>query len=174
LSTHERVDRSRDPAKDDDARSTREALDRARVHLRTAIAEGLEAAREIVEATSLATNGSPAKAHPALRRITISLDELASKLAGDAALVPPPLAAAVLDALDEEIGRWELRSQTDPEARPVLRAFLGMREILWEFGLRRDPAKAAPGSKAARGGQASRPEPTATGRARVQRVDVEG
>lgn len=170
MSAHEGVDRAQDEAGNEDSRSAREALDRARIHLRTAIAESLEAARELVEATSLATNGSPAKTHPVLRRITSSLDELASKLAGDAALVPPPLAAAVLDALDEEIGRWELRSQTDPEARPVLRAFLGMREILWEFGLRRDPAQAARGDPVS----GSRPSPTPSGRARVQRVDVQG
>ncbi len=38
--------------------------------------------------------------------------------------------------LDDEIGRWETRGRDDPEARAVLRAFLGVREILWEFGLR--------------------------------------
>jgi len=40
---------------------------------------------------------------------------------------------AVLYALEAEIDRWELRAQSDSNARTVLHAFLGIREILWEF-----------------------------------------
>ena len=59
--------------------------------------------------------------------------------AGDAAAVLRALA----DGLDSEIERWEARSREDAEARSVLRAFLAVREVLWELGTRFDPAEEA-------------------------------
>jgi hypothetical protein len=47
----------------------------------------------------------------------------------------------------------------------VLRAFLGLRELLWEFGVRR-PDDGAAGSRPRRAARRARP--------RVQRVRVEG
>jgi hypothetical protein len=44
---------------------------------------------------------------------------------------------SIADALDAEIVRWEQLAADDLEARSVLRAFLGLRELLWEFGVRR-------------------------------------
>ena len=44
--------------------------------------------------------------------------------------------ALILDALETEIARWESLSRQDEEARSVLRAFLGLREFLWEMGIR--------------------------------------
>jgi hypothetical protein len=41
--------------------------------------------------------------------------------------------ATLLDAIDQQIDLWEARSRSDPDARRVLRAFLGLREIIWEF-----------------------------------------
>ena len=67
-----------------------------------------------------------------------------------------------------EIERWEARSARDPDARAVLRAFLGLRELLWELGLRSD-AKAEPESGNRRD---SPPRPARKAR-RVQRFDVE-
>ncbi|MDZ7632890.1 MAG: hypothetical protein U5K74_16510 [Gemmatimonadaceae bacterium] len=72
----------------------------------------------------------------------------------------------------------EMRARHDPEARAVLRAFLGVREILWEFGLR--PRAEAPveevgvaasqrGPAAARAPRSARRTPT-----RLQRVPIEG
>ncbi|MGH7286571.1 MAG: hypothetical protein ACREI8_00945, partial [Myxococcota bacterium] len=63
------------------------------------------------------------------------------------------------------IARWEERARQDGEARAVLRAFLGVRELLWEFGIRRPDEPAAPRAErraAKRGGP------------RVQRVRVQG
>ena len=87
-----------------------------------------------------------------------------------------PLMAAVLDALDGEITRWEGRSRTDPEARPVLRAFLGVREILWEITARGGGPAPSPepgGEEAA--GEEPAPRRTRSRRStRARRVRVEG
>ena len=104
--------------------STRDALERARGHLRLALAETIEAVHALLDATSLTASGVPAGAHPTLQRLTKSLDELAAQLAEGATGLSPTLTAAILDALDAEIARWEIRSETDPEARAVLRAFI--------------------------------------------------
>lgn len=84
-------------------------------------------------------------------------------------MLPKALAEPLEVALEAEIKRWEQRSQTDPDARPVLRAFLGLRELLWELGLGRE----APPTK-----DRSRPNEDTGGstrshRDRVQRFDVE-
>ncbi len=42
---------------------------------------------------------------------------------------------ALLDALDHQIWQWEAKSRNDDDARGVLRAFLGIREIVWELGM---------------------------------------
>ena len=47
------------------------------------------------------------------------------------------------EALDLEIERWERRAREDPDARAVLRAFLGVRELLWELGIRPQPKRGA-------------------------------
>jgi len=99
-----------------------------------------------------------------------------------AAGVPPPLLAVCAKAmavekhdrysdavaLDAEIARWEKRAAADGDARAVLRAFLGLRELLWEVGVRPRPEPAAP--PAARGRKAGPDRP----QGRVQRVHVEG
>lgn len=78
------------------------------------------------------------------------------------------LLRAVAEALDAEIGRWEERSRHEPEARPVLRAFLAVRELLWELGVRvgdtTDEQEESPAEEPAE----LAPEP------RVQRVAVQG
>ena len=139
--------------------SAREALARARQHLQTALKEALEAVRALLDAGNLLANGQPADAHPTLAKLSKGLDDLSTQLGSDASPTSAPVFDTVLDALDIEIERWEKRSESDAEARPVLRAFIGVREILWEFGLRRDKGSA----------RATRPRS-----ARVQRVDVQG
>jgi hypothetical protein len=84
---------------------------------------------------------------------------------------------AVLQALDQEITRWQERSLTDVEARAVLRTFLGLREILWEFGVRPSETSEprAPTRATSRAPAKDRKEATvARATRRIQRVEVQG
>lgn len=163
----DREDAACDPAP---PRSAEDALLRARDHGRRALAEASCAARCLLDAASLATTGVPAEGHESLRRAALWLE----RAAGAAGAAPGGEAARWLDAvaaaLDEEIGRWEARSESDPEARAVLRAFLGVRELLWEFGLRRRSPQDSPEARGG-AGAAARERPAA---AHIQRVPVEG
>ncbi|MEN8182941.1 MAG: hypothetical protein ABFS46_10450 [Myxococcota bacterium] len=136
--------------------SVEEALSRAGRHGRAALGEALAATRALLDAACLAATGRPSDEQRALGSAARTLDALAEQLHGGEAAAT--LLTAALEALDEEIERWEGLSRDDPEARAVLRAFLGMREILWELGVR-------PGQS---GGVRERRGP-----ARVQRVPVE-
>jgi hypothetical protein len=158
-----------------------EAMRRARSHGRIALAETLRAARALLDAAALITTGEPAHAHGALGALARGLDELSLGAAGDAERASAPLVEAILDALDLEIERWELRSSEDVDARAVLRAFLGLREILWEFGLRRadgteSRAEASPPEEApAAETKPETAEPVRGARkTRIQRVRVQG
>lgn len=149
-----------------------EALAQARAHARRAAAEAARAARALLDAAAIGATGVPAAGHEPLRRAARWLDELAAG-AGDGAW-PAALGAA----LDAEIGRWEARSRTDPEARAVLRAFLGVRELLWELGLRgpgaaRGPAPERPPRDARAAEHAPRPGRTGGAR-RLERVPIDG
>jgi hypothetical protein len=84
------------------------------------------------------------------------------------------LLRSIAEALDAEVARWQARAESDPEARAVLRAFLGLRELLWEFGIRpetdanqNDPSSARAARKVGRANSRRRKAP------RVQRVTVE-
>jgi hypothetical protein len=125
-------------------RSADEAIARARRHALAALAETVHALRALVDAASLATTGAPSDAHAALAGASAWLDGIAEQMQAGAGRHGAPWLDAVARVLDAEIARWETRGRDDPEARAVLRAFLGVREILWEFGLR-------PSSSAARG-----------------------
>jgi hypothetical protein len=175
-------------------RSADEALERARRHALAAVAESTHALRALVDAASLAATGSPSDAHAALAGASAWLDEIAERMQAGAGRQGAAWLDAVAHVLDAEIARWETRGRDDPEARAVLRAFLGVREILWEFGLRpssaarsesdpREPERREPlrnsgaGSGAAprdglqeRAQRAARRAPAA----RIQRVPVEG
>jgi hypothetical protein len=153
-----------EPDRDDPPADAREALARAGEHARAALAEAAAASRCLLDAASLATTGVPADAHDALRRAAGWLDRAAAAGAGGG----PPWLRAVSEALDAEIARWEARSHVDPEARAVLRAFLGVREVLWEFGLR--PERPEPTERPA---PPRAPAPPA-GASRLQRIRVEG
>jgi hypothetical protein len=138
-----------------------EALARAGRHARAAVGEALAAIRALLDAASLGATGLPSDDQRLLAGAARTLDALSDQLRGDDS--GANLLTAALEALDEEIERWEERSREEPEARPVLRAFLGMREILWELGVRPQD------SGSPRGRRPNRPE----GAPRVQRVPVE-
>ena len=130
-----------------------EALARARHHGRAAAGETALALRALLDALSLSTSGRPSDASRVLSWAAAALDDAARGLGrdapGDASLL-----GAVAEALDAEIRRWEARASVDRDARAVLRAYLGMREILWELGLRA-PEK----ETAARAAEMPRPTP---------------
>jgi hypothetical protein len=149
-----------------------DALARARHHARAAAAEAAQAARALLDAAALGATGVPAAGHEPLRGALRWLDEIAAR--GERADGMSWL-AALGDALDAEIARWERRSRSDPEARGVLRAFLGLRELLWELGLRAAPtAPAAPPPEAAprRRARGEKTRPAAA--RRLERVPIEG
>jgi len=150
--------------------SVEEALARAARHGRVALAEALAASRALADAGSLAATGQPVPGDGALGWAGRVLDELAATLSRTDAGRGAGVLEAVAEALESEITRWEGRAREDPDARAVLRAYLGLREILWELGVRppgpgRDAAGGAtPGGPGRRG---------AGGGGRVQRVPVE-
>lgn len=147
-----------------------EALERARRHGRQAVAEALCAMHALLDAASLATTGLPAEGQRGLALAARSLDDLAGAFAeGEGA----SLLGAVADALDAEIGRWEERAAQDPDARAVLRAYLGVRELLWELGVRRPPSAEAGSEKSDRARTAARADALRR-RAAIQRVPLEG
>jgi hypothetical protein len=144
-----------------------EALARAREHGRLAAAETLSALHALLDAATLAGSGQPSRTHRQLAPLARVLEGLASDLAGHSGDGPEPLLASIAEALDLEIARWEKRARDDLDARAVLRAFLGLREILWEVGVR--PRRSA-------GGPPPRPQRTRQRQAspRIQRVPVQG
>ncbi|MDH3210858.1 MAG: hypothetical protein OEM05_00055 [Myxococcales bacterium] len=158
------------------AETAGEALERARGHARAAAAEALASLHALLDAAALAASGRPSEFHEVLSPIAKLLDGLAEQLGHEGAPVAASLLEAITDALDAEIGRWEERARDDPEARAVLRAFLGLREILWEFGVRRPDGASGPQDD----GGPSTPKPGTPRSARrgrrpsVQRVPIEG
>ena len=145
---------------EDPAAALGAALARSRKHAHAAIAEALSCLRALIDAASLATSGVPADRHGLLRQLAGTLGDAAEGLASE--VDSTEVIEAVAVALDGEILRWEVRAEDDPDARAVLRAFLGVRELLWELGIRRDRGTRA------RGPVVARP------RQRVQRVHVQG
>jgi hypothetical protein len=154
-----------------------EALAEARRHGQRAAAECALALRALLDAATLAARGEPASSGrlaplaEALERASAWLGEEGDR-SGDAVL------RALADGLDAEIARWEAKSREDPEARSVLRAFLAVREVLFEmstrFGAPREPEPAAPeprGDTEQRSTRTARPR---RARRRVERVAVEG
>jgi hypothetical protein len=149
---------------------------RARTHAAAAAAETLRALESLLDAAALATGGAPAAGHPVLGQVARVLEGLAAELSPGTQAGSESLLAAVAAALDLEIARWEKRAREDPDARGVLRAFLGLRELLWEFGVRPGPPGSPPGQapEAASepgGSPRKRRKPRSP---RVQRVRVEG
>jgi hypothetical protein len=153
---------------------------RARTHARNAARESVATLQALLDAASLATTGAPAAARPELALVTRALDELVRGL-GRSREEGSRLLEAVAEALDAEIARWEARAVEDPEARAVLRAWLGLRELLWELGVRKArrgarPTRARPDAAHARatGGAATSQARSRAGRRTLQRVTLEG
>jgi hypothetical protein len=153
--------------------TVQDALERAARHGRRAASEALLAARALLDALSLGLHGAGADERRFLGLAARTLDDLSDALAGGGAR--PGLLAAVAEALDVEIARWEARARHDADARAVLRAYLGLREILWELGVRPGDATAGAREPGEAGRAASGPGPRrrGRGRGRVQRVPVE-
>jgi len=150
-----------------------EALARARQHGRAATAEALAMVRALIEATSLAASGRPSEVGRTLGPLAKLLETLRDELGHEAGDGSPRILDSVAEAVDDEIVFWENRARNDTEARTVLRAFLGMREILWEFGVRR--------SGDANGARPDEPPHPPSRRteaksrgARIQRVPIQG
>ena len=157
-----------------------EAVGRAREHLRRATLEGLEAATALLEAASSVSRTGPATegiSADLLRGIERILHGLRSN--GRFAF-PEAVTGPLEEALAREIARWEIRSKSDQAARPVLRAFLGLRELLWELGMRTTQTASsqtdstASSTNAPSGdGPAKNSEEAPPRKRRVQRFDVE-
>lgn len=152
--------------------TVQEALGRARLHGRAAAAEALAALRSLLDAAALAASGAPSDTSRVLGPAAALLDDLAAQLGGEGVL-PTRLLAALAEALDSEIARWERRARDDSDARAVLRAFLGLRELLWELGVRPGGKTGATGAAPSPGERSRGPRPQPR-RPRVQRVRVEG
>lgn len=160
-----------DPRRASEPDSVEAALARAAKHGRRAASEALLAARALLDALSLSLHGSGPDQRRVLGLAARALDDLAESLAGEGAR--PGLLDAVSEALDAEIARWEARARQDTDARAVLRAYLGLREILWELGVRPSGRSASDGSEAPPTGGRG-PQRRGRGRGgRVQRVPVE-
>jgi hypothetical protein len=156
-----------------------EALARARRHAKSALAEALEAVRALLDAASLATAGATAETHPLFAAIDQWFARTSRGFAAEGGLAGG-IVAEIAEALDSEIARWEERAKHDADARSVLRAFLGLREVLWELGVRASFAQRAEGERRPSGEHAraddarSRSTEPAATRPRVQRVAVQG
>jgi hypothetical protein len=156
--------------------SVGEALAAARRHARLAAAEAFAALRALLDGAALLATGRAGDEVRGLAVLRRRLDDLEEALRSGAPAGAEALVEALAGALDAEIARWEARSSEDPDARAVLRAFLGLRELLWEMGVRPAPRDAAdgrvgePGTAAPRDPQRAR----ASAKPRVERIRVEG
>ena len=150
------------------------AIVRARVHLGNATREALSAVIAVLEAGGRASGLDPEQterlAASFARRFEAQIERLK-----DGALLPGAILVPLEEALAREITRWEERSKHDPDARAVLRAFLGLRELLWELGLRDETKEGAEREQTDEPARRSTPpKPAAsTGRERLQRFEVE-
>ena len=177
------------PTAESRSTSVEEALGRAHRHTRHSLSEGLAAAASFIEAVSIAVGSESGESHHALTRLADRIEVWREAITRRGGLLSLPLAEGLLKALDAEVARWEVRARQDPDARAVMRAILGLREILWELGVRHPPASgsdprmsserdADPPRSASRGagaeGAASTPQEDGQRRRRVQRVRVQG
>ena len=125
--------------------SVEEALTNASHHARNAVAELVAAARSLLDAGALVATRDVAAESPTLASVARLLDELEAHLASPsrASAAAAPILNALSEALAAEIARWEARAAHDADARAVLRVFIGLREVLWELGVRSSGAAEA-------------------------------
>jgi hypothetical protein len=154
--------------------SPAEALAEARAHARRAAAEAAAALRALLDAATLAARGEAAAAGR-LAPLAEALDQLSAWLSPEQESDADAVLRALAGGLDAEIARWEAKSREDPEARSVLRAFLAVREVLWELGTRFTAAARAEADAPASASETEeRPARRRRSRRRVERVAVEG
>jgi hypothetical protein len=169
------VTASDDPRGEARNQSATEALGRAQRHARFALAETLAAIHALLDAASLSISDKPAKSHSLLSPVAAFLEAISAQLDGGDGREAVTLLHSIAAALDEEIARWETRAETDPDARAVLRAFLGLRELMWEFGVRREATPSQADEESERNTpKAGRAPSTRSKKRRVERVPVEG
>jgi len=132
--------------------------------------------RALIDAASLAASGRPSEASRLLGPLAKLLEALGDDLGYEAGDGSSQILDSIAGAIDDEIARWEERARDDTEARTVLRAFLGLREILWELGFRRSggPESADPGERRQPPSTPSRRRAAKSQGARIQRVPVQG
>ena len=116
-----------------------QALERAIGHASVALSEGVASARALLDAASLIVSELPAEAHPNLAELARALDQVSEALSGNSPSLRATATHALLETIDSEIARWEVKSRSDDDARSVLRVFMSLREVLWEIGIRREP-----------------------------------
>jgi hypothetical protein len=180
-----------------------QALERAIGHASVALSEGVASARALLDAASLIVSELPAEAHPNLAELARALDQVSEALSGNSPSLRATATHALLETIDSEIARWEVKSRSDDDARSVLRVFMSLREVLWEIGIRRE-APGAHGQQGAKGqtgrtrkdlkramsnlaasptptptpttSRAPKPQakPTADRASRIQRIKIEG
>ena len=98
------------------------------MHLRQATLEGLEAARALMHAAAHTSGLAEPSGDSWAGHLQRNLEDLIAGLRKNGSFpLPTALTEPFATALEAEIKRWEQRSQTDPDARLVLRAFLGLR-----------------------------------------------
>lgn len=157
--------------------SPAEALAEARRHARRAAAESAAALRALLDAAALASYGETAAAGR-LAPLAEALERVSEWLHPDGEESGAAVLRALADGLDAEIARWEARSREDPEARSVLRAFLAVREVLFEMSTRfaapEAGAPATPPETDDTDERSASPRRTRRRRRRVERVAVEG
>jgi len=173
--------RNRNPGPDStrDRDSIRQALERALEHAQNAAAEGVAGARDLLDAASLGVFGAPAQNHRSLGELAKLLEQIERSLSGEAPSFRNAAIRSLLAAIDREVERWEKRSDEDPDARAVLRVYLGLREILWELGVRppRDEQSGSPprpeSKPRSRSTSPSRSRSRSTNGPRVQRIPIQ-
>jgi hypothetical protein len=147
-----------------------QALQRARMHLRNSMLEGLEGLRALLEAVAHASGQTSASTDSLIGQIQTQIEDLISMVRDRASFVLPKIVLLPLnEAVETEIKRWQERAKHDPDARLVLRAFLGMRELIWEFS---HPRGGADGPAETRTKRTPK-KPAEPTRNRVQRFDIE-
>ncbi len=149
--------------------SVSDALARARSHGQAALTEALASVLALLDAASLASAGELASANGILAPAARALENLLNQIS-DPDRQSMQLLQSVAAALDAEISRWEERARDDPDARSVLRAFLGLRELIWEFGVRTSESS-APREPTRRKNQEAKPR---SQRKKIQRIPVKG
>ncbi|HIF96740.1 MAG TPA: hypothetical protein EYQ54_06905 [Myxococcales bacterium] len=114
-----------------------QALARSLQHARNSASQALLATRALMDALSILLADEPvvrhAQANSPIANVAEAIERWADTLQGPEPNHSSSGLPAVLHALEAEIDRWEMRAQSDSNARTVLHAFLGIRDILWEF-----------------------------------------